>query len=244
MRLLLVALVSSLTVGCATTPQDSGRDVASDDSDDLDAKQDGAARPVGLYTLIDPGSFEEGRPRMEFLDLRRDDTFYTYELGPVDNNGNFEEGYDSYFGTFALTKDRYANRYLRVRPDGGGSWRYKYTLDGDKLSFYYRTGEIGWSMERQADPPATQLARIRAVFEAGTNRRRINTRASSHPDALWSRFYDLRETGTYGTYTLNVDGTVYYMITGQGMVEIYAANNQLVAAALEGDDWEWTEDLI
>lgn len=236
--LLLVSL--SLAVGCADSGLD-GRDVASDDVTDPDAKAD-AARPVGLFKLIDPNSFEEGFPRMEYLDLRRDDTFYTYEVGPVDNNGNFEEGYNSYFGTFTLTKDRYANKYLRVKVDGS-SWRYKYKVEGDTLSFFYRGGEVGWKMKRQADPTAAHLDRIRTVFESGQNRRRANTRASSHPDAVWSRYYDVQDIGDYGVYTLNVDGTVHYMLLGQGMVEIYAANNQLLAAALDGDTWEWTEDL-
>src|SRR5687767_11986629 len=165
MRALLVSLT---LVGCATAPAAPGRDVASDDIDDIEAKQDGAVRPRGIYKLVDPNSFEEGWPRMEWLDLRKDDTFYTYEIGPVDNNGNFEEGYNSYFGTYGLTKDRYNNKYIRVRVDGD-TWRYKYKLEGDTLSFFYRSGEVGWVMKRQADPTATQLSRIRDVFEAGTN---------------------------------------------------------------------------
>jgi hypothetical protein len=239
----VLASLSLFAIGCAADSSD-GRDPGTDDVDDLDVKQDGAARPVGLYKLVDPNSFEEGWPRMEYFDLRRDDTFYTYEIGPVDNNGNFEEGYTSYFGTYSLTRDRWANKYIRVRPEDGGSWRYKYKLDGDTLSFFYRSGEVGWTMKRQADPTAEHLARIREVFEAGTNRRAINDRASVHPDALWSRFYDLRDTGDYRLYTINVDGTVHYLITGEGMVEIYAANNQLLAAALDGDTWEWTEGLF
>lgn len=240
MRFLLVSLALA---GCATAPAGTSRDVAIDDVDDAEAKQDGAARPLGIYKLVDPSSFEEGWPRMEWLDLRRDDTFYVYEIGPVDNNGNFEEGYNSYFGTFSLTRDRYSNKYVRVKVDGD-SWRYKYKLEGDILSFFYRNGEVGWRMKRQADPTAAQLGRIRDVFEAGTNRRKINNRASVHPDALWSRFYDLRDVGNYELFTLNVDGAVFYGITGADMVEIYAVNNQLVAAALYGNDWEWTEDLF
>src|SRR5262245_39080763 len=149
MRLAYLFVASSIVVGCASSIP-SGRDVATDDVVDPDAKAD-AARPLGLYKLIDPGSFEEGFPRMEYLDLRRDDSFYTYEVGPVDNNGNFEEGYNSYFGTFTLTKDSHANKYIRVKVDGS-SWRYKYSIDGDTLSFFYRTGEIGWTMKHQADP--------------------------------------------------------------------------------------------
>jgi hypothetical protein len=237
-------LTSSLSVviGCAAESADV-RDSGTDDVEDLDAKQDGAVRPLGLYELDDPNSFEEGWPRMVYLDLRRDDTFYTYELGPVDNNGNFEEGYNSYFGTYALTRDRWDNKYVRVRVDGS-TWRYKYKLDGNTLSFFYRTGEVGWTMTRQPDPTAEHLARIREVFEAGTNRRAINSRAYIHPDALWSRYYDLDDTGNYSLFTINVDGTVHYGITGEGMVEIYAVNNQLLAAALDGDTWEWTEDLF
>lgn len=239
---LAYASVLSLTLaaGCAISATES-HDTGTDDVVDLEAKND-AARPLGLYKLLDPNSFEEGWPRMEYLDLRRDDTFYTYEIGPVDNNGNFEEGYNSYFGTFTLTKDRYQNKYVRVKVDGD-SWRYKYKVEGDTISFFYRNGEVGWRMERQPDPTAAHLERIREVFESGEHRRRTNSRASSHPDAVWSRYYDLQDLGDYGVYTLNVDGTVHYMVTGQGMVEIYAANNQLLAAALDGETWEWTEDL-
>jgi len=229
-------------VGCAADVPE-GRDLATDDVVDPDAKSD-AARPVGIYTLIDPNSFEEGWPRMEHLDLRRDDTFYIYDIGPVDNNGNFEEGYNSYFGTYTLNKDRYGNKYLRVKNEDNASWRYKYKVVGDELQFFYRTGEIGWRMHREADPTPAHLARIREVFEAGTGRRKVNDRASIHPDAVWSRLYDIRDTGDYSIYTLNVDNTVHYMLLGEGMVEIYAQNNQLLAAALDGNEWEWTEDLF
>ena len=37
---------------------------------------------------------------------------------------------------------------------------------------------------------------------------------------------------------------VAVLVAGEGMVEVYAANNQLLAAALDGaDGWEWTADL-
>lgn len=238
--LLLCAL--SVIAGCAADVPD-GRDPATDDIVDEDAKTD-AARPVGIYELIDPYSFDEGWPRMEHLDLRRDDTFYVYEIGPAMlDDYNFGEGYNSYFGTYTLNKDRYGNRYLRVKSDGE-SWRYKYKVVGGELHFFYRTGEVGWKMRRLDDPTPQHLARIREVFESGANRRKVNDRASSHPDAVWSHFYDVRESGDYGVYSLNVDGTVHYMLLGEGMVEIYAKNNQLLAAALDGDTWEWTEDLF
>lgn len=231
-------------VGCATDDTTS-RDERTDDVEDPDAKLDGAAKPLGIYTLIDPNSFEEGWPRMESLDLRRDGTFYVYEIGPVDNNGNFEEGYNSYFGKYTLTKDRYNNKYIRIKPDGGtSSWREKYKLEGDTISFFYRSGEVGWRMKRGAEFTTADRAKVEAAWESNTGRRKINNRASAHPDAIWSRFYDLRDTGDYSLYTLNVGGTTRYALTGQGMVEIYAANNQLLAAALDGaDGWEWTADL-
>jgi len=245
MKTALALCAVSLFVGCAADPADSGRDVATDDAVDPDAKTD-AARPVGIYELIDPLDFDEGMPRMEHLDLRRDDTFYTYEIGfSCDQDGyNCSEGYSSYFGTYTLNKDRYNNRYLRVRDERNESWRYKYKVSGDELHFYYRNGDVGWKMRRLEDPTAAHLARIEAVWESGDNRRKVNDRASTHPDAIWSRFYDLRETGDYAIYTVNVDGTVHYALYGEDMVEIYAKNNQLLAAALHGETWEWTGDLF
>ena len=240
---MVVAAALSVFVGCASDSMDEARDTASDDVVDDEAKTD-AARPVGIYELIDPSSFEEGWPRMEHLDLRRDDTFYIYEIGPVLDEGNFSEGYNSYFGTYTYNKDRYGNRYLRVTNERGNSWRYKYKVVNDELQFFYRNGEVGWRMRHLADPSAAHLARIREVFESGTNRRKVSDRASIHPDAVWSRYYDVQDIGDYGVYTLNVDGTVHYMLLGQGKVEIYAKNNQLLAAALDGDTWEWTEDLF
>ena len=242
---LLFAFVPMIAmVGCATDDAAPPRDERTDDVEDPEAKLDGAAKPLGLYSLIDPNSFEEGWPRMEYLDLRRDGTFYVYELGPVDNNGNFEEGYNSYFGTYSLTKDGWGNKYLRIKPDDGGSWRDKYKLDGDTLSFFYRTGEIGWRMKRAPEFTRADRDAVEAAWEANTGRRKITNRASAHPDALWSRLYDLDDTGTYTLYTFRAGGEVRYAITGEGMVEVYAANNQLLAAALDGTDgWEWTADL-
>src|SRR5688500_8196935 len=126
--LLLAVVPMFALVGCATD-DDTSRDERTDDVEDPDAKLDGAAKPLGLYSLIAPNSFEEGWPRMVSLDLRRDGTFYVYEIGPVDNNGNFEEGYNSYFGKYTLTRDGWGNKYLRIKPDDGGSWREKYKLD-------------------------------------------------------------------------------------------------------------------
>ncbi len=230
-------------VGCATDDMTS-RDDGTDDVEDPDAKLDGAVKPLGLYSLIAPDSFEEGWPRMVSLDLRRDGTFYVYEIGPVDNNGNFEEGYNSYFGKYTLTKDGWGNKYLRIKPDDGGSWREKYKLDGDTLSFFYRSGEVGWKMKRATEFTTADRAKVEAAWEANTGRRKISSRASTHPDAMWTRFYHLDDLGDYSLYTFNVAGTTRYAITGQGMVEIYAANNQLLAAALDGaDGWEWTGDL-
>ncbi len=240
--LVLGALVVVGCTGASGDDSPQGRDLATDDVVDTDARSD-AARPVGIYTLVDPDSFEEGWPRMVHLDLRRNDTVYVYEIGPSLDEGNFGEGYTSYFGTYTLNKDRYGNRYLRVKNHEGSSWRYKYKVDGDHLRFLYRSGEVGWSMKREADPTPEHLARIQQVFEAGTNRRKAD-RASSHPDAVWSRFYELRDLGDYGVYTLNVDGTVHYMVEGESQVEIYARNNQFLAAAQYGNDWEWTADLF
>ncbi|MFN0245475.1 MAG: hypothetical protein ACKV2T_01120 [Kofleriaceae bacterium] len=241
---LLLAIVPMFAlVGCATEDT-STRDERTDDVEDLDAKLDGAAKPLGLYTLIDPNSFEEGWPRMVSLDLRRDGTFYVYDIGPVDNNGNFEEGYSSYFGKYTLTKDRYNNKYIRLKPDNGGSWREKYKLDGTTISFFYRTGEVGWRMKSAPEFTPADRAKVEAAWEANTGRRKITNRASAQPDALWSRFYDLRQRGDYTLYTFNAAGVTRYAITGEGMVEVYAANNQLLAAALDGElGWEWTADL-
>lgn len=241
---LLFAFAPLMTVvGCAGDAIPS-HDERTDDVEDADAKLDGAVKPLGLYTLIDPDSFDEGWPRMVSLDLRRDGTFYVYELGPVDNNGNFEEGYNSYFGHYTLTKDRYDNKYVRLKPDSGGSWREKYKLDGTTISFFYRTGEVGWRMKRAPLFTQEDRSKVEAAWEANTGRRKITDRASAHPDALWARFYDLRDTGAYTLYSFRVDNVTRYAITGEGMVEVYAANNQLLAAALDGaEGWEWTADL-
>jgi hypothetical protein len=70
-------------------------------------------------------------------------------------------------------------------------------------------------------------------------------RASVHPDAVWSRYYDLRDTGNYAIYTINVDGEVHYMLLGDELVEIYAANNQLLAEATRTDaGWTWNDELF
>lgn len=243
MKTSVVALSVAVALGACATDAPVGRDTSSDDTVDPDAKTD-AAKPVGIYTLIDPDSFEEGYPRMEHLDLRRDGTFYIYEIGPVDNNGNFEEGYNSYFGTYTLNKDRYGNKYLRVKNDGS-SWRYKYKVAANgELDFFYRDGSIGWRMKHEADPTAAHLKRIRAVFEAGTNRRKLANRTSSSPDAVWSHYYEVQDAGNYGVYTLSVDGDVHYMLLGDSSVEIYAANNQLLASATKSQTWKWNEELF
>jgi hypothetical protein len=119
--------------------------------------------------LIDPYSFDTGAPRMEHIDLRRDDTYYIYEIGPVDNYGNLDEGYNSYFGTFTYNRDGYGNTYIRVKHETYGTWRYKYELVNGELQFFYRTGEVGWRMRHLDDPTLAHVARIHEVFEVGTN---------------------------------------------------------------------------
>jgi len=234
------ALALIALLGCADATNDDGRDRATDDIEDAEAKLDGAVKPVGLYKLIDPYSFEEGMPRFEWLDLRRDGTFYIYEIGPVLDEGNFSEGYNSYFGTYTLTKDRYGNKYVRVSPERGGSWREKYTLAGDVASFYYRGGEVGWTMHREPALTAADRKAVRDGWESGEGRRKFSDRADVHPDAMWSRYYDIRDIAEYTLATLRVGDTVYYTLSGGGIVEIYAANNQLVAnGTIDGDRVTW-----
>lgn len=246
--LLVASALTACTAADSAAPPtlDEIRDVATDDI--ADDKTDAATPPVGLYQLTEGQDFEEGWPRQEFLDLRSDGTYYVYEIGPVLSEGNFEEGYSSYFGTYSFTRDGHGNRYLRVKPDDAvKGWRDKYTFEAGVLAFYYANGDVGWRMELGSQVTPDERARVREVIDAGTNRRRFTTRAKAHPDAVWARYYGVDVREDHELFTVNVDGVVRYAIQGPDRIEVFSKTNQLLARGTDAtfaagaNGWTWTE---
>jgi hypothetical protein len=235
------ALACSFAAACATTT-----DVEGEDFDDPDAKVDGPSQPSGMYTLVNPNSFDEGTPRIAFLDLRSDGTYYEKEFGPADNgDGNFQEGELEIFGDYKFTKDSHGNRYIRF--DGGFTgdsfrWRFRTAANSTAtLSFLYTDGDVGFKMHREVRPTATFVEGVKAGFSTAP-RTTIADPTPTHwtgelPEALSGRVIDLRvtdgdEMDTIKASSFKVDGTkVYVLEWGKQAehVEIFAQDSQLLA---------------
>jgi hypothetical protein len=240
MRPTLFAFVCVMAIGaCASEPQDA-RDLGSDDSADDEAKTD-AARPAGMFHVIDASSFGDDDLRIVDLDLRRNGSFYIDEVGFLPNGDH-----DRFFGGYAFRKDSAGNRFIRVRTEDGASWRYGYkVVDGD-LHFLDASGNVAWKMRQQRDPSTTHIDRVQEVFNTGKQRTPITTRTASQPEALWAQ-HDT-SIGDWSVYTLTVDNKVHYVLENEDnynlTVDIYAQNNQLLATGFRAYGWVFDQDLF
>jgi hypothetical protein len=244
-----LSLVTSLLLGamgaCATDPVLDGREQVdpTGEVEDVEAKADGLTSMVGLYQLVNPDVFDEGQPRTTDLDLRSDGTFYERYIGPVDNNGNFEEGWGDARGTYKKVLDSHGNTYLRFTT-ANGTWREKFKASGTTLNFYYRTGELGFSMKRAAHPAAAFIAKIKSSIGTVAKTMINDNDVYKAPYAAADHYYDLRDTvqGLKMSST-TLDGKKLFLLqyngTGGTFSEVYAANGQLLARTAASDATKW-----
>lgn len=251
----VVALLSTLAIaGCAMDSTPEG-----DDFDDPDAKADGAATPLGVYTLMNPDSFDD-EPRIDIVDIRSDGTYYEEEQALTDaGDGNYETGWSETFGTVRLTKDRYGNHYLRFTEGSNpeNTWRWKYKFHGtgtSRMDFIYNTGEVGFSMQRAPRPTATFVKDVKAAYGTATMTK-IADPTPSHwtgalPDALAARVRDLRisdedHSDTLQASSMKVDDAKTYVLewgtTDDRHIEIFAQDSQLLAVSKTVTPLAWAD---
>lgn len=250
-----VALLSALAIaGCATDGAPEGEDF-----DDPDAKADGASTPLGVYTLMNPDSFDD-EPRIDIMDIRSDGTYYEEEQSLVDaGDGNYETGWSETFGNVRFTKDRYGNHYLRftdgTNPENSWRWKYKFKGTGTAtVDFIYATNEVGFSMHRATRPTATFVKDVKAAYGTATMTK-IADPTPSHwtgalPDALAARVRDLRisyedHSDTIVASSMKVDDVKTYVVewgtTSDRHIEIFAQDSQLLAVSKTVTPLVWGE---
>lgn len=243
--LLSITAMFMFAVGCVAEEAI----VEGEDFDDVEAKFDGPAQPAGVYHLVEPFEFEEGAPRIGVLDLRSDGSFHDVEYGPVFDEGNFSEGQDEVFGTYKFTRDSHGNRYIRFKDDfhTDNTWRWRYSLSGTTLRFFYSSGEVGFRMKRAPRPTVAFVTQVQDRF-ATASRTTISVPtpvSAGLPESLGSRVRDLRikAIAPITVFSYRVDDQKVFAIeygpASEKQIEVFSKTSQLLAKSKRADPLTW-----
>jgi hypothetical protein len=206
------------------------------DTIDEDAKADGATFPGGYYEL---STDLDDEPRLEELDLRPNKTYYrTFAmLTPGDpDGGNFEIGYSYDRGTFKFSSNSATGKkYIRFYDlDNELIDVWRYTFDGSKLKFLYRT-EGGFDMKRVAAPTKTWVNAVKARLTTPAmidQLAAVDIYATGVAQSMRSTYIDYEQrTGTAPKLgRARVDYKYAYVVSSANTFEVFAASGQLIAA--------------